>query len=129
MPQVNTSQLRNMYSIKLRRSLYDLKQFGRMWYNCLSEYLIKDGYINNPICPCIFIKKLELGFAILVVYVDNINLFRTPEELTKAATYLKDEFEMKDKNFLSKLFYLFITFTTLVRPNIWLRILLEIFPI
>ena len=129
MPQVNTSQLQNMYSIKLRRSLYDLKQFGRMWYNCLSEYLIKDGYINNPICPCIFIKKLELGFVILVVYVDNINLFRTPEELTKAATYLKDEFEMKDKNFLSKLFYLFITFTTLVRPNIWLRILLEIFPI
>ena len=118
MPQVNTSQLRKMYSIKLRRSLYDLKQFGRMWYNCLSEYLIKDGYINNPICLCIFIKKLELGFAILVVYVDNINLFRTPKELTKAATYLKDEFEMKDKNFLSKLFYLFITFTTLVRPNI-----------
>ena len=48
------------------------------------------------ICPYVFIKKSELGFTILVVYVDDINLFRTPEELTKAATYLKDEFEMKD---------------------------------
>ena len=96
MPQVNTSQPRNMYSIKLRRSLYDLKQSRRMWYNRLSEYLIKDGYINNPICPCVFIKKSKLGFAILAVYVDDINLFGTPEELTKAATYLKDEFEMKD---------------------------------
>ena len=57
LPQVNTSQPRNMYSIKLRRSLYGLKQFGRMWYNHLSGYLIKDGYINNPICPCVFIKK------------------------------------------------------------------------
>ena len=57
LPQVNTSQPRNMYSIKLRRSLYGLKQSGRMWYNRLSEYLIKDGYINNHICPCVFIKK------------------------------------------------------------------------
>ena len=55
--QVNTSQPRNMYSIKLRRSLYGLKQSRRMWYNRLSEYLIKHGYINNPICPCVFIKK------------------------------------------------------------------------
>ena len=85
-----------MYSIKLRQSLYGLKQSRRMWYNHLSEYLIKDGYINNPICPYVFIKKSELGFAILAVYVDDINLFRTSEELTKAATYLKDEFEMKD---------------------------------
>ena len=95
-PQVNTSQPRNMYSIKLRRSLYGLKQYGIMWNNRLSEYLIKDGYINNPICPCVFIRKSELGFAILVVYVDDINLFGTPEELTKAATYLNNEFEMKD---------------------------------
>ena len=96
LPLVNTSQPRNMYLIKLRRSLNGLKQSGRMWYNCMSEYLIKDGYINNPIHPCVFIKKLELGFAILAVYVDDINLFGTPEDLTKATTYLKDEFEMKD---------------------------------
>ena len=68
----------------------------KMWYNRMSEYLIKDGYINNPTCPCVFIKKSELGFVILIVYVDDINLFGTPEELTKATTYLKDEFEMKD---------------------------------
>ena len=96
LPQVSTSQPRNMYSSKLRQSLYGLKQSERMWYNRLSEYLIKDGYINNPIFPCVFIKKSELGFAILAVYVDDINLFGTPKELTKAATYLKDEFEMKD---------------------------------
>ena len=58
--------------------------------------MIKDGYINNPIYPCVFINKLELGFAILAIYVDYINLSWTPEELTKVATYLKDEFEIKD---------------------------------
>ena len=67
-----------------------------MWYNHLSEYLLKEWYVNNPICPCVFIKKSEIGFAIIVVYVDDLNLVGTPEELTKIAEYLKKEFEMKD---------------------------------
>ena len=52
--------------------------------------------MNNSICPCIFIKKVETGFAIIVVYVDDLNLIRTPEELIKTIDYLKKEFEMKD---------------------------------
>jgi hypothetical protein len=66
-----------------------------MWYNCLSEYLLKEGFENNPICPCVFIKKSESGFAIIAVYVDDLNLVGTPKELTKTATYLKNEFEIK----------------------------------
>ena len=81
---------------KLQRSLYELKQSGRMWYNCLSEYLLKEGFENNQICPCAFIKRTESGFAIVAVYVDDLNLVGTPEELTKIANYLKNEFEMKD---------------------------------
>ena len=57
-----------MYSIKLQRSLYGLKQSECMWYNRLSEYFLKEGFENNPICPCVFNqkkKKLESGFAIV----------------------------------------------------------------
>ncbi|KAJ9548209.1 hypothetical protein OSB04_020752 [Centaurea solstitialis] len=36
-------------SIKLNKSLYGLKQSGRMWYNRLSEYLLKEGYKNDSI--------------------------------------------------------------------------------
>ena len=71
---------REMYSIRLQKSLYGLKQSGRIWYNRLSEYLIKQGYINDVICPYIFIKKTTLRFVILAVYVDDINLIGTPEE-------------------------------------------------
>jgi Reverse transcriptase (RNA-dependent DNA polymerase) len=42
--------------LKLKRSLYGLKQSGRMWYNRLSEYIIKEGYKSNIISPCVFIK-------------------------------------------------------------------------
>ena len=47
-------------------------------------------------------KKSESRFAIVVVYVDDLNLVGTPEELTKIANCLKNEFKMKDlgkKNF------------------------------
>ena len=67
-----------------------------MWYNRLSEYLLKEGYQNNPICPYIFIKKSQSGFVIITVYVDDLNIIRTLEELSKTIEYLKKEFKMKD---------------------------------
>ena len=85
-----------MHSIKLQRSLYGLKQSGRMWYNRLSQYLLKEGYVNNPICPCVFTKKTTIGFAIIPIYLDDLNLIGTPEELIKTTNYLNKEFEMKD---------------------------------
>lgn len=96
LPDAASNKPRAMFSIKLRRSLYGLKQSGRMWYNRLSKYLLKEGYTNDPVCPCVFIKKLESGFAIVAVYVDDMNLIGTPKELQKTADYLKREFEMKD---------------------------------
>ena len=96
LPEAMNSKPWSMYSIMLQRSLYGLKQSGRMWYNRLSQYLLKEGYVNNSICPCVFIKKTENGFAIIAVYVDDLNLIETPEDLIKTANYLRKEFEMKD---------------------------------
>ena len=96
MSETYNPRSQSMYSIKVQRSLYGLKQSGCMWYNRLSEYLLKEGFENNPICPCFFIKKSESRFAIIAVYVDDLNLVGTPEELTKTTNCLKNEFEMKD---------------------------------
>lgn len=66
-----------------------------MQYNCLSEYLIKEECINDPIYPYIFIRKSKSGFTIAAVYVDDMNLIGTPKELLKAVQYLKKKSEMK----------------------------------
>ncbi|KAM1175400.1 hypothetical protein COP2_028525 [Malus domestica] len=66
-----------------------------MWYNYVSEYLTSQGYVNNELCPCVFIKKSLSGFAIVVVHVEDMNLIETPEELARIAAHLKSEFEMK----------------------------------
>ncbi|KAM1233224.1 hypothetical protein ACFX2J_002952 [Malus domestica] len=92
----NNSRPRNTFSIRLRRSLYGLKQSWRMCYNHLSEYLTSQGYANNELCPIVFIKKSHSGFAIVAVYVGDMNLIGTPAELEEIATHLKLEFEMKD---------------------------------
>ncbi|CAA7050290.1 unnamed protein product [Microthlaspi erraticum] len=87
---------KELCSVKLQRSLYGLKQSGRMWYNRLSEYLLSKGYVNNAICPCVFIKKSSTGFVIIAVYVDDLNMIGTQKEIDDARTHMKDEFEMKD---------------------------------
>ena len=87
LPEAKFSKPRGMYSIKLQRSLYGLKQFGRMWYNRLSTYLLKEGYVNNSICPCVFIKKTEVSLTIIAVYVDDLNLIGTPEGLLETANF------------------------------------------
>lgn len=96
MPAALKSQPKEKYSIKLQRSLYGLKQSGRMWYNRLSEYLLKKGYVNSPICPCVFIKKTTSGYVIIAVYVDDLNIIGTAKEIQETVVYLKKEFEMKD---------------------------------
>jgi hypothetical protein len=50
-PIPNESTNHNMYCVKLKRSLYGLKQLGRMWYNRLIEYLLQKGYSNIDDCP------------------------------------------------------------------------------
>ena len=67
-----------------------------MWYNCLKEYLWREGYNNDPICPCVFIKKSKSNFVIIVVYVDDLNIIGTHEKIPKTINYLKKEYEMKD---------------------------------
>ncbi|KAK9907230.1 hypothetical protein M0R45_000963 [Rubus argutus] len=96
LPKSSGSRPRSAFAIRLKRSLYGLKQSGRMWYTRLSDYLIGRGYVNNELCPCVFIKTTSSGFAIVAVYVDDMNIIGTLDELRDTAECLKSEFEMKD---------------------------------
>jgi hypothetical protein len=96
MPEAADLKSKHMYSIRLNRSLYGLKQSGRMWYQRLRDFLVELGYKTSDLCPCIFIKVDDDGIAIIAVYVDDLNLIGHKKALQKTAAYLKKEFEMKD---------------------------------
>lgn len=54
------------------------------------------GYKNDQICPCVFIKQTKNRFFIIAVYVDDLNIIRTPNEIEETANCMMKEFEMKD---------------------------------
>jgi hypothetical protein len=87
-PNINVN--RDMYCVKLAKSLYDLKQPGRMWYNQLKEFLLNKGYSNSDDCQSTTI------FCIISVYVDDINIISHTKDIDEACNHLKTEFEMKD---------------------------------
>jgi hypothetical protein len=88
-PIPNQNASRNMYYVKLQKSLYGLKQLGRMWYNRLSEYLLRKGYTNSDDCPCVFIKRSQIGFCIISVYVDDLNIIGHQQDIDEACKHLK----------------------------------------
>jgi len=67
-----------------------------MWYNRLSEFLLKKGYTNNDDCPRVFTKKSQTGFCIISVYVDDLNIIGNPQDISEAHNHLKMKFEMKN---------------------------------
>jgi hypothetical protein len=93
-PNVNIGH--NMYRVKLNKSLYGLKQFVRMWYNQLMEFLLNKNYSNNDDCPYVFIRKSSTKFCIISVYVNDLNIIGTELDNNKVCDHLKMEFEMKN---------------------------------
>jgi hypothetical protein len=85
-----------MYCVKLQKSLYCLKQSGRIWYIRLNKFLLQKDFSNNDVCPCVFIKKSLSGFYIISVYVDDLNIIENIRDIDGARNHLKTEFEMKD---------------------------------
>jgi hypothetical protein len=86
----------NMYCVKLQKSLYGLKQSGRIWYNRLKEFLLQKVFSNNDDCSCVFIKKSLSGFCIISVYVDDLIIIGNTRDIDEARNHLKTEFKMKD---------------------------------
>ena len=58
-------------------------------YNLLSEYSLKEVYVNNSIYPYIFIKKTTFGFIIIVVYVDDLNIIGTYKDFESNDVFKK----------------------------------------
>ena len=58
--------------------------------------MLKEGYVNNTNCSYVFIKRSNSRFAIITVYVDDLNIIGALIELSETIAYLKKEFDMKD---------------------------------
>ena len=82
--------------IRIKKSLYGLKQAGRIWYLHLSKYLQKCGFTTDESCPWLVIKRHKNEIAIVGIYVDDIIIIGTDTAIENTMNALKAEFKVKD---------------------------------
>uniref|UniRef100_A0AAV1UWT9 Reverse transcriptase Ty1/copia-type domain-containing protein n=2 Tax=Peronospora matthiolae TaxID=2874970 RepID=A0AAV1UWT9_9STRA len=85
------------YVCKLKRSLYGLKQSPRMWNQTIDGFMIKMGFKKCESDHCIYIKRDDQDMILVVLYVDDLILASSNNELLKSTKMaLSKRFEMTD---------------------------------
>ena len=86
------------YALLIKKNLYGQKQAGRVWYKYLATKLIKLGFKQSIVDPCVFYKN----GTILMIYVDNtIVCAKTTKEVKEVTKLLKSEFDVDDQGDLA----------------------------
>ena len=57
---------------KLQKALYGLKQAPRAWYECLKEFLLKQGFKIGKADPTLFTHKVSKDIFVCQIYVEDI---------------------------------------------------------
>jgi hypothetical protein len=80
--------------LKLRKNLYGLKDAGLTWFKHLKDGLVKRGFRQSLVEPCMFIR----GNLILLVYVDDcIAICPNNEPITKFIASMQTDYVLTDK--------------------------------
>ena len=80
---------------KLKKALYGLRQAPRSWYERLSEFLIKNGFIRGKIDPTLFTIFKGQDILVVQIYVDDIIFGSTNDSLCKwFSKCMHSEFDM-----------------------------------
>ena len=54
----------NQYVLKLKKSLYGLKQASLNWHNMLKTVLLGRGFVGSILDPCVYITKDLIVFGV-----------------------------------------------------------------
>ena len=74
--------------VELDRALYGCIESALLWFQELSGFLTKTGFVPNPYDPCVMNRKSKAGLATLGIYVDDILL--TCSNPTLASTIIQE---------------------------------------
>jgi len=85
-----------------KKSLYGLKQALRPWYKRFVDYIHTLGFSHNTSDHSLFIYRSGISMAYILLYVDDIILTASSNELRQSIiSLLSSEFAMKDLGPLS----------------------------
>ena len=82
---------------KLKKSLYGLKQSGRMWNTHLNKFLTSEGFVRSMTDPCLYTYFDGMNTVNIIVWVDDLLIAASNQEiLIKVKGILSQNFKMKD---------------------------------
>ena len=67
--------------LRLIKSLYGLKQAGRLWNQLLDQTLNDAGFSQSATDACVYVKTTAEGTTVVGVYVDDLLATATSDEL------------------------------------------------
>jgi uncharacterized protein YuzE len=89
--------------LKLKRSLYGLKQSPRCWNKKFTGVLKTNGYIQCEADACLFVRTNQNGEkAAIAIYVDDCVIMGNKNDVQRVKQVLTSSFKMKDLGHLSK---------------------------
>ena len=95
---------------KLNKSLYGLKQSGRLWNGMLDKFLKEQNFVNSLADTCVYTKSDGKSKLILLVWVDDLIIAANDMQVLKLFKLsLTQNFKMKDLGIISH--FLGIEFT------------------
>ena len=82
---------------KLIKSIYGLKQAGRVWYETIAQHLMANSFTRCASDSCIFYSHEGANKVIIAVYVDDLIIAASNLELCfQTKKLLSDRFSIKD---------------------------------
>jgi hypothetical protein len=80
---------------KLHKALYGLKQAPRAWYECLKDFLLKNGFEIGEADSTLFIRRNGKDIFICQIYVDDIIFGSTNDKFSEEfSRIMTKRFEM-----------------------------------
>lgn len=83
---------KDKFVLKLKKSLYGLKQSGNRWNKCINELLIKIGFRRLKSEPCIYVLGSGKNMIVIAIYVDDILIYAVSEDQIR---WVKERIKMK----------------------------------
>ena len=82
---------------RLVKSLYGLKQAPMQWHEKFDSVMMTNGFKINECDKCVYVKNTERGFVIIFLYVDDILIMGSNNEIIKTTKDMfNNKFDMKD---------------------------------
>ena len=89
----NADALRATKVIKINKALYGLRESPMLWFKHLQHYLRQTMQLKQSIYDECFLSNADHSF-LLLVYVDDLLMLGSPQQIHSATTMLKKKFKI-----------------------------------